>query len=800
MNDPQLAAALRSRSPDALPELLDAYGDQLFSYCWCLLRNRENAQIAVRDALVVATAQIGRLVCEEWLGLWLYSLARAECLRREAVPAADADEPVAPPNADDADSRLMAWKAVTSMPADEVEALELDSRHDVDLRLVLGLSAAEVQALLDRARRDLERALGAEILIRKSHACPDRAALLGGWTGTTTPALRDQVLEHAVTCSVCSPNLPRSVSPARVFALLPAPVLSSVARLEVLGFFDDSRKAAYREFAVSRAEELTGSWFLNAPESSEPATGSWFIPVPKSANPAPPVPSISSDPAHLPPVPDPAHLTPTPVPEPADLAPISIPEPEPISPALRLAPEPALAFAGAPSAPNPEPQATVYAPDAFGSRPAATPEPAAESTGPIRSGPVVAQGFMGSWLSLAEPADPRSGPATEPLPPVPGPAPRPAASGSGVPSSPNLSRPAPASARPASRSVPAPARAASRPAPASAPASAASRPAPAPAGSRAAGGLGAATSGAVAPEPVAPVIPLTVPPPAGQAPPRTPRPAVTARSSRRRPRLSRIGLAAVASVAVTAVFALVGFHITPAATTTSSPPSVATEEPGTATAQPGGGADAALPVKVKRSSGASSSTEPLQQSAATKTESLAVAAASQPGISSPSLPGQARSPAKSASASASSSAPTANGTLAITPDRLDLGRSTSGQLTLTAMNGPVSWSADTSSSLVTLNSQQGTLQAGQSVTLTVSVTPGSGDEFVFVYSSPLTSGATASPSTAPTASQAVEVTWMTTRPRSPRPSPSPSGSSSPSPSPSPSPSVSAAPSSVLGGS
>ena len=51
MNDPQLAAALRSRSPDALPELLDAYGDQLFSYCWCLLRNRENAQIAVRDAL-----------------------------------------------------------------------------------------------------------------------------------------------------------------------------------------------------------------------------------------------------------------------------------------------------------------------------------------------------------------------------------------------------------------------------------------------------------------------------------------------------------------------------------------------------------------------------------------------------------------------------------------------------------------------------------------------------------------------------------------------------------------------------
>jgi hypothetical protein len=117
MNDPQLAAALRSSSPEALPDLLDAYGDRLFSCCWFLLRNRENAQRAVRDALVVATAQIGRLVCDGWLGLRLCSLARAGCLRREATPAADADEPAARPHQDDADSRLMAWKAVTSMAA-----------------------------------------------------------------------------------------------------------------------------------------------------------------------------------------------------------------------------------------------------------------------------------------------------------------------------------------------------------------------------------------------------------------------------------------------------------------------------------------------------------------------------------------------------------------------------------------------------------------------------------------------------------------------------------------------------------
>jgi len=286
MSDSQLAAALRSRSPDALTELLDAYGDRLFSYCWCMLRNRENAQVAVRDALVVATAQIGHLVFDEWLGLWLYSLAHGECLRREAVLAADADEPVVLPDTDDADSRLTAWKSVTSMPADEVEALELATRHEVDLRLVLGLPEAEVQALMDRARRDLERALGAEILIKTSPACPDRSALMSGWTDTTTSAQRDRLLEHAARCPACGPDLPRSVSPARVFALLPAPVLSPAARLEVLGFFGDSGMAAYREFTVSRAAELSGSCFLSIPEPAEPGAE----PPPPTPPPPPPPP------------------------------------------------------------------------------------------------------------------------------------------------------------------------------------------------------------------------------------------------------------------------------------------------------------------------------------------------------------------------------------------------------------------------------------------------------------------------------------------------------------------------------
>jgi DNA-directed RNA polymerase specialized sigma24 family protein len=260
MNDPQnasaarLVSALRADEPGALADLFDAYADRLFRYCWFMLRNADLAQIALRDTLIVAQAHIGRLADPEKLDSWLYSLARAECRRRRPVSPAEADEPPARPSQPDADSRLMAWNAVTSMDADAMEVLELFCRHDIDLGMVLGLPSHQVRGLLDDARQDLEGALGAEILVsRGSHACPDRAAVMHGWTGTVTPELRARVLQHAVGCPVCGPNLPRNVSATRVFELLPVRPLPSGARERVLDFCADPKMAAYREFAVDRA-------------------------------------------------------------------------------------------------------------------------------------------------------------------------------------------------------------------------------------------------------------------------------------------------------------------------------------------------------------------------------------------------------------------------------------------------------------------------------------------------------------------------------------------------------------------
>jgi hypothetical protein len=217
MNYPRIAAA----------ELLETHGDRLFLYCWSMLRSRETAQAALRDTLLAAPAGA--------TGSRLYLLARAACGQYRAVPAADADEAPVCLGRNDADNRLVAWNAAMSLEPAEFEALELGTRHEVDLGQVLGLPAGEAQALLTRATLNLESALGAEVLARRGHPCPDRAGVLAGWSGTMTPQLRDRVLEHAAGCEACTEARPRNVSAARVFSLLPAPALSRRARAGLLG-------------------------------------------------------------------------------------------------------------------------------------------------------------------------------------------------------------------------------------------------------------------------------------------------------------------------------------------------------------------------------------------------------------------------------------------------------------------------------------------------------------------------------------------------------------------------------------
>lgn len=220
-----MVAALRDRDPDAVRMVYDTYGESLFQYCWLVLRSREAAQAAVREALVVAREQIDRLRDPVWLRAWLYTLAHAECRRRHPVPPADADEPPAQPGQSDAGRRTLAWTIVAGMSQDHAEILDLTTRHGMELSeaaLALGISEREALELAEAAEFELRDCLGAELVVRRGDpACQGRTAALQGWTGAMTVAFRARVLDHASGCEACGRHLPSAVSADRVYGYIP---------------------------------------------------------------------------------------------------------------------------------------------------------------------------------------------------------------------------------------------------------------------------------------------------------------------------------------------------------------------------------------------------------------------------------------------------------------------------------------------------------------------------------------------------------------------------------------------------
>jgi DNA-directed RNA polymerase specialized sigma24 family protein len=265
MNSPEIVAALRERVPEAPGELYDAQADALYQYCWLMLRNRETSQVVVRDAIVAAEAHIGRLADPELLKPWLFALARVECGRRPPAPAGETDEPIARPQQPDADLRVMAWNSVMSLEPAGREALDLVSRHGMEaaeVALVLDTPPSDTRELLETARYRLEQALAAEILVsRPSHECAGRTEAMHGWAGTVTPEIRQRLLWHAGSCQVCLPHLPRNVSAARVFSLIPRPALPRAARARLLSCFSDPELAGYRTFAAARLAAFDAAGF-----------------------------------------------------------------------------------------------------------------------------------------------------------------------------------------------------------------------------------------------------------------------------------------------------------------------------------------------------------------------------------------------------------------------------------------------------------------------------------------------------------------------------------------------------------
>ena len=285
MNSPDVVAALRTGAPDAAGQLFDAHAEDLYQYCWLILRSRDAAQVAVRDAVVLAGARIAELDDPAMLKAWLFAIARAECDRHCPGSAGESDEPVARPQQPDAALRIMAWNSVISLPDDEREALDLLTRHGMtapEVARVLDLPGPHVPALLTAAQQHLEHALTAEILInRDSQECAGRAEALRGWTGMVTPAVRERLLRHAGPCPACQPRLPHNVSAAKIFGLIPRQAMTEGGWAGVLSRLNDPEPpdrvvaAPRRAAPVSSAGEDQPGRADHDPAQAATATPDW---------------------------------------------------------------------------------------------------------------------------------------------------------------------------------------------------------------------------------------------------------------------------------------------------------------------------------------------------------------------------------------------------------------------------------------------------------------------------------------------------------------------------------------------
>lgn len=256
MEDRLLVGGLRSGDPGAVGAVYDAYADRLYDYCWFALRNREAAQLALRDALLAAEAHVGELRTPERFGPWLYALARIECRRRRPPGPLLPDLPIARHDQDDVDLRVIAWRAMTGLPMLSQELLDLRHRHALGaapIAGVVGLPAREVTDLLSQAGALLEAAVIAEIIAHEDpFECDGRAAILRDRRGELGDDQREALVCHAMQCEVCAAHLPRTISITKVCALLPHAVPPASLREQVTSCFTDPRLAGYRLFAAAR--------------------------------------------------------------------------------------------------------------------------------------------------------------------------------------------------------------------------------------------------------------------------------------------------------------------------------------------------------------------------------------------------------------------------------------------------------------------------------------------------------------------------------------------------------------------
>ena len=142
-----LTEALRTGALDVFGLLYDEHAVRLYAYCRTMVG--DEAADAVRDAFVAAARNPGTLPDDEALSVWMFTLARRECVRRGALTRRAPADPSAEPM----------WRALTRLRPEHREVLALSATLETrDIARVLGVAPDTAELLAQMSRRRLEQA------------------------------------------------------------------------------------------------------------------------------------------------------------------------------------------------------------------------------------------------------------------------------------------------------------------------------------------------------------------------------------------------------------------------------------------------------------------------------------------------------------------------------------------------------------------------------------------------------------------------------------------------------------------
>ncbi|MGE3618967.1 MAG: sigma-70 family RNA polymerase sigma factor [Acidimicrobiia bacterium] len=254
VDDPELAARAAHGDRAAFSELYDRYSDRIHSYCFGLLRNREEAADATQETFVRVIDRLHQLRDPAAFRPWLYAIARNESLQRlrrgRRIDLSEEDRdvedegPGPDARAEQAEAVGLVWTAMHGLAPRDREVLELHLRHGMvgrELADAVGVNLGHAYVLLNRAKARVERSIGSLLLARHgSRRCDELAALLSRWDGRYTPRIRSLVSRHVEGCEVCEESRAGLVAPLALVAALPLSPAPSLVRERVMARFDEA--------------------------------------------------------------------------------------------------------------------------------------------------------------------------------------------------------------------------------------------------------------------------------------------------------------------------------------------------------------------------------------------------------------------------------------------------------------------------------------------------------------------------------------------------------------------------------